>query len=1032
YPAAGKPYLSAAIQYDVNDSDTDVVGVAAVLVTQHGVNSIEVYPQTPVPPNQNGKLAFDTSSSLMSYPGTPNALLWANTPAAGQWQTAFSNTAGDIIYVDQSSAQAGGTPLYAFGSPVNSGDLAAWVNDGAYTFTVLAGGVVGVMSQAAADGPFSLPIRLVDGVERIYSAVTDPTQSTLFTVMADTTLSVLTRDPTTGWTQHQVHQDTADMQQVDSYRAMISILDANGVGVAGAQAQITTDRVVGLWQEPSTNTILEPGPYATVTADEKGKISVSIPAEELDCATLSVQALGPDGQPVGTKFVVTPHIDVANFFAGNTTLYGVGSTLNGSAMQNAGIFPNLNGASGATAAAAAVNHMATLGLNPQATDGDTQSALFDMSTSTPSFESSPNPNAYTIDTDALDAKRRRDAARVAKHRHHGKHHPYPHPIGDGGGVSDWWNSVKHDADSAFHGLRHGAIKFKKMVTSWAGDVKQWTVNLIVDIGDGFDSLMSYVVDDIKSAIHAISSFFQALGADIKAGVDWVKNHVIDYLKDADANAKIMQGWFAAAIGTTATPGPFYTMLSTVKADTNGYLNNLAAEAHTAFQNLEEAVGDQSFGDAGPLPDMTTYTGAVLEQTVRDVTRIARFVQQSPAMWLLHKLEKHLPHGDPGPTPVATFQPVVDDLATDFSKVLTVADDIVTVLKDTAVDLFPSREGYSGAKITQWLTAVDKTVEDSIALLEAVIDTLLDLMKAAFDSMIDTLNYQIPVLGDGLIGWIFKKAGIDPTLSVGHLVALVASYPATLYSDVSGHGPLFPATPVSAQRGRGMRPHRKSHQLGDGNDGWEIGLGITAAVVQSIWGLNDVVVDVQIGTDEDGNTKKAPAICDWIDIFAPILLTILQWPSATDSNGNTMPPFYGGVDHSTKYDWMLPWIIISALCPPTMTLIAKRVPFGSGTNEPSPQNVKDPLADYYGPIIQMVSGIVNTAIGTAFSVKTSAGGSAIAGGVLGNLSYMLAVLAQKYVNEPAADGPMMVKMTVDFAGNIGAGVCIAESTSLPPK
>ena len=601
-----------------------------------------------------------------------------------------------------------------------------------------------------------------------------------------------------------------------------------------------------------------------------------------------------------------------------------------------------------------------------------------------------------------------------------------------GGVSDWWNSVKHDADSAFHGLRHGAIKFKKMVTSWAGDVKQWTVNLIVDIGNGLDSLMSYVVDDIKSAIHAISSFFQALGADIKAGIDWVKNHVIDYLKDADANAKIMQGWFTAAIGTTATPGPFYTVLANLKSDTNGYLNNLAAEAHTAFQNLEEAVGDQSFGDAGPLPDMTTYTGAVLETTVKDVTRIAKFVQQSPAMWLLHKLEKHLPHGDPGPTPVTAFGTVIDDLATDFSKVLTVADDIVTVLKDTAVDLFPSREGYSGAKITQWLTAVDKTVEDSIALLEAVIDTLLDLMKCALDAMIDTLNYEIPVLGDGLIGWIFKKAGIDPTMSVGHLVALVASYPATLYSDVSGHGALFPATPVSAQRRRGVRRHRKSHQLGDGNDGWEIGLGMTAAVVQSIWGLNDVVVDVQIGTDEDGNARTSPAICDWIDIFAPILLTILQWPSATDGNGNTMPPFYGGIDHSTKYDWMLGPIIASGLCPPLMALVAKRKPSGSGTNEPAPQEVKDPLADYYGPIIQMVSGIVNTAIGTAFSVKTSAGGSAIAGGVLGNLSYMLAVLAQKYVNEAAADGPMMVKMTVDLAGNIGAGVCIAESTSLPPK
>jgi hypothetical protein len=53
-------------------------------------------------------------------------------------------------------------------------------------------------------------------------------------------------------------------------------------------------------------------------------------------------------------------------------------------------------------------------------------------------------------------------------------------------------------------------------------------------------------------------------------------------------------------------------------------------------------------------------------------------------------------------------------------------------------------------------------------------------------------------------------------------------------------------------------------------------------------------------------------------------------------------------------------------------------------------------------------------------------------VLGNLSYMLAVLAQKYVNEAAEDVPVLIKTVVDAAGNIGAAVCIAEATSLPPK
>ena len=102
------------------------------------------------------------------------------------------------------------------------------------------------------------------------------------------------------------------------------------------------------------------------------------------------------------------------------------------------------------------------------------------------------------------------------------------------------------------------LKFKKMVTSW------------VDIGDGLDNLMTYVVDDVRSAVHAISSFFHALGADIKDGIDWLKHHVLELLAEAEANAKIIQGWFSSAIGTAATPGPFMTMADGLSVDTDNF------------------------------------------------------------------------------------------------------------------------------------------------------------------------------------------------------------------------------------------------------------------------------------------------------------------------------------------------------------------------------------------------------------------------------------------------------------------------------
>lgn len=227
--------------------------------------------------------------------------------------------------------------------------------------------------------------------------------------------------------------------------------------------------------------------------------------------------------------------------------------------------------------------------------------------------------------------------------------------------------------------------------------------------------------------------------------------------------------------------------------------------------------------------------------------------------------------------------------------------------------------WTRSSMTQWFGAVDQTIDDSVALLKAVTDTLLELMKLALQWMLDTLSYQIQILPNDfqytLIGQIFKAAKIDPTISVGHLVALVCAYPATLINGLHNGGSLFPTTASQAAAVRHVRAlerrgllglsgsgskhrrgpgHGKGGALGDGNDGWETGLGITAAVVQGIWGLNDIVVDLQTGTEGDGTEREASSFCAWIDIFCPVVLTILQWPSAQGPGGTTEYPFYGGM------------------------------------------------------------------------------------------------------------------------------------------
>ena len=83
-----------------------------------------------------------------------------------------------------------------------------------------------------------------------------------------------------------------------------------------------------------------------------------------------------------------------------------------------------------------------------------------------------------------------------------------------------------------------------------------------------------------------------------------------------------------------------------------------------------------------------------------------------------------------------------------------------------------------------------------------------------------------------------------------------------------------------------------------------------------------------------------------------------------------------------------------------------------------------------PVVQMMSGIANTVLSLVYEVKNGNGGSAIAASVLGNLSFIFAPFATKWMNDTTDDVSCLVKMAIDLSGNLGAAICIAESSTLP--
>jgi hypothetical protein len=851
---------------------------------------------------------------------------------------------------------------------------------------------------SAGTGSWATALPLTPGLAAIYSVPTDPNEATLFAVGLDETLSVLTLDPS-GWTQTQVRQDGATLQQLDSYRVQASVLDANDVNITSAKVLVSTDRPVGVWQAAG-NTVLTPVAPVTMTADLKGEITFSIPAEEIDCAVLTVQALDPAGNPTGTPFTVTPDSDVRAFFNGTGSLSDVG-TISASTLLTATnstgqpllttltSLPADQQQAAATAAVGALSQLIKVGTTASpSTANPVQSMRLDMTSGAPVFTTSTNPTNFG----------RLEAGRELTF------------------------SFSHLFDTIGHALRHAAMELSTVVVQWEATAGQWIVNFVVRIGDDIVNFANLVITDMRDAFHVIGGFFHALGADAEAAFDWLKHNILELLKKTGANATVIEGWF------TAAPAELVSVVKGIELSTDDFFSSKEQQAHELITYLQTEVEDATFGSSAPIPPPSSDSGSTGNQSalVKDLGRIVQVMNDAPGKWLMDKLLQYLPADDTGPDITVDFSDFVTSLATDVGGLITVATDVITLIQSTAQAAFGTKQGLTETQLTQWFGDLDKTVHDALQLLDDIADSILDMMADGITAIGQYLTYEYEVIAqDSIVGLILDAAGIDPTLSLAHLISLVIAFPATLIGKILGHDSLFPAATV-AVAGKGAKA------VGNAADGWQTGLGICGAVAQGVWGMADLVGDLQgIVDPETGKRGTASGIIDYFDILCPVVETVFLWPSKTFADGSTAYPFYGGIADDTT-DWeLLPFVIWSALLPSIFGILSK-IGFIDVPTSDFPDGVKDVMSDYLSPFVQMIAGLANTALGTAYSAKNDAGAAAIAGGVLGNMSFILAPLATAWLNDSTEDVPVLVKTVVDVVGNVGAAICIVEASSLPPK
>ena len=919
------------------------------------------------------------------------ALLWVSwsaNPDSTEPSCVVQRGDGTVYYTDEQSYEVA---LAVFAS-VGADQVAVWFKDDLVSFAMLTGGTLNIMAQygnpAVPPVQFTPPIPIAGNILAVSGLPSDPDQATLFVTYEDASLSVLTKstvvDAATGvtadaWTNVPVQQPSAALQQLSTWRVQVSVQDANGTKVPGTGVTVTGDREIGVWQA-SGSTFIGPAAPVTLTTDVRGNVTFAVPAVELDTAILTVQALDSAGAPSGPPFTVNPDTDVHQFLAGNAPLADIGP-LTGNAMiaatnpGNTPVFPVLAGlpatsqASGSAAMAAAINHMMQAGLGAQPGPSDPKSVQLDMTGTAPTFQTSPDPAAFTM---------------LAS--------------------SDWWDKAKNDAESAYHGLRHGVIKMEKSTTQWvqkeSSDAYHWVVSLAITIGDDIADVMTIAIDDIKSAIHAVSSFFQALGADIEAGLNWLKHNILALIKEAEQNAKVIEGFLGQL------PAKANAQLTAYENLVDGYFTGLKTQAHAAIQKLADETETLAFGTSAPIPPPSTNTGS--NNAVAAAGDIATFMRHVSHNWLLDKIMSWF-EGDNN----LAADPAVSAVVKDF---LAIATDVADLAKDMAKlvwlgcrDLFANRDAYNVATFGQLFTVFNSVIDDLLSLADAIVDLILDLVKAIMDALAGTLAHEIELIP--LLGALLKLCGIDTSMSVGHLVSLILMYPATLYNDITRKGaPLFPAAAVSGISASG------APSAGGADDNWSGGLPVAAAVTQFLWGWADLGADMFESAD-----KTAPRnFVSWVDIISPFVISILQWPGAPRPDGTTPPPFSTPFPDTAQIDALIPITWLLGLVPPVAQLAAKNF-----ASDPATKPAESQEWGQYGvPTAVMFSAIGATITGSVYNFDISAANPVKAGTILGNVSNVIAPFSTQELADATAGASLAIKLMIDVIGNIGAAVCMA--------
>jgi hypothetical protein len=817
---------------------------------------------------------------------------WAVQSATPTSAVVFQDTSGHLFYQSQGSDPQN---LATF-STLTQQQVVPWLtSDGVASFGVLAPDttqtpsptLLSILSGSgdSSNLAFTPAIAIADTFQAIYGLPSDPAQSTLFAIDDKLTLWVMSRDPNATadglvgmWNPVQVMHAGASAQELTNWRTQITVLDANGIGVAGADVMVTPDRTVGVWQT-SGSTSLTPQDPQPFTTNDYGQITLAVVTWALEAPQWTVQLLDESSNPSGDPVDEAPDLDVHRFLAGTDPLPMLG-TLTGSSLLAATspdgsgpLSPVLNDPSmtpaqqqqAAGAVVSGINQAMSVGLTPTA----------------------PNPgDVNSFNLDLVGWQFSRTTASLGARE----------PAKPAGAMavtdSDWWDAVKHDLHSLEHAIRKGLAKAVSVAAQWADDVGGWVISIGLDIENLGTQIASFTVNTLHSAITAVHGIFAAIAVDAETVIRWIRMGLDDVLGHAEANAQVVLGWIGTTLPDFATQ-----QLQGIDAFADGFFSDLKSDVASWVDQVGTSIGGSSFTDllATPSDSTSGSAGLVGSSVLTDISNVLTGVHHN---WLVDKIKSAIDGGPPNFAGSDPLQKAMESVDSGYNQGFGGDSALQTMSSNmwAALDQGPNGTNaigqgsdFKGLLVSALLDTVEAGADGLLDLADSVVNDTLTLMVDIVDGLADTLTTTSP--GAQLIVDVLSKLGVHADLSFGHIAGMVAMFPTTIvYQFATQDGSLL--FPSSAYTATTSSPSILAGSADTSStEDYTLSLKYVHALSRALLAIAQPITDVN--ALKAGYTAGLGGLPKFVLIFTPffgLLIAAATYKGAKDSNGDTAPPW----------------------------------------------------------------------------------------------------------------------------------------------